>query len=62
MTEKISVSVDNVKIRDIHGVHVVTFNTKINGHKGHGGFAETSRKFKQSMYAKIVAYCKKREK
>lgn len=62
MKEKVSVSVDNVKIRNIPGVHIVTFNTKINGHKRHGGFAETSRKFKQNMRARILAYCKKREK
>ena len=62
MKEKISVSVDNVKIRDIPGVHIVTFDTKINSHKKHGGFAETSRKFKQNMRAKILAYCKNRQK
>lgn len=62
MKEKISVSIDNVKTRNIPGVHIVTFDTKINGRKSHGGFAETSRKFKQNIRAKIMACCKKRQK
>ena len=62
MSKKTSVSVDNVNIYDIPGVHVVSFDTNIDGRCDHRVIAKTTKKFKQSLKTKIVEYCKGRRK
>lgn len=56
-------SVKNVSIYDIDGVHVVSFDYKnIYEKTEHKVVVRTSKKFKQSLKAKIQAYCKSRQK
>jgi hypothetical protein len=62
MSKKTSISVDNVNIYDIPGVHVVSFDTNIGGRCDHRVIVKTTKKFKQSLKAKIMEYCKNRQK
>ncbi len=59
---KLNVSVSDVKHIEIPGVSVYYATVYINGKKQRKAFVNTSKKFKQSLKAKIMEYCKNRQK
>ena len=62
MSEKINVSVSDVKHIKIPGVSVYYATVCINGKKQRKAFVNTSKKFKQSLKTKIEEYCRSRQK
>ena len=62
MSKKITVSVGNMNVYDIPGVHVVSYDVNIDGKCDHRVIAKTTKKFKQSLKTKIAEYCKNRQK
>jgi len=62
MSKKLNVSVSDIEHIEVPGVSAWYATVRIGGEKRRKAIVKTSKKFKQSLKAKIMEYCKNRQK
>ena len=62
MDKKLNVSVSDIECIDTPELSVCYATVRIGNKKSRKAYINTSKKFKQSLKAKIIDYCQKRQK